>query len=381
MSCIVSGERLLFSDLMKVPFLDIHASYAELKDEFDAAYHRVMDSGWVLLGKETEAFEAEFASYCEAKHCVAVGNGLDALRLVLQAWDIGPGDEVIVPSHTFIASWLAVSALGATPVPVEPNAATYNIDPERIEAAITSRTKAIMPVHLYGQPADMDPIMEVAAKHNLKVVEDNAQAQGARYKGRRTGSLGHAAATSFYPGKNLGAFGDAGAVTTSDNDLADRVRMLRNYGSKVKYQHELPGTNSRIDELQAALLRVKLRHLDEWNSRRADVAHTYTDNLVDTEYVLPCVPAWAESVWHLFVVRHPRRGEVQSLLAARGIQTLIHYPVPPHLSGAYARAGIASGSLPVAEMLGRDVLSLPISPHVSEQQVGFVVESLLAANS
>jgi dTDP-4-amino-4,6-dideoxygalactose transaminase len=361
---------------MKIPFLDIHASYAELKDEFDAAYHRVMDSGWVLLGKETEAFEAEFANYCEAKHCVAVGNGLDALRLVLQAWDIGPGDEVIVPSHTFIASWLAISALGAAPVPVEPNAATYNIDPERIEAAITSRTKAIMPVHLYGQPADMDPLMEVAAKHNLKVVEDNAQAQGARYKGRRTGALGHAAATSFYPGKNLGAFGDAGAVTTSDDALADRVRMLRNYGSKVKYQHELAGTNSRIDELQAAFLRVKLRYLGAWNARRKDIASMYMSHLQDGTYKLPYVPAWADPVWHLFVIRHPTRDALQKHLADAGVQTIIHYPIPPHLSGAYKDCGWGKGKLPIAERMASEVISLPIGPHLSPEAVKLVIKEM-----
>jgi dTDP-4-amino-4,6-dideoxygalactose transaminase len=363
---------------MKIPFLDIHATYAELKDEFDAAYHRVMDSGWVLLGKETEAFEAEFANYCEAKHCVAVGNGLDALRLVLQAWDIGPGDEVIVPSHTFIASWLAISALGAITVPVEPNEATYNIDPGRIEAAITSRTKAIMPVHLYGQPADMDPILEVAAKHNLKVVEDNAQAQGARYKGKRTGSLGHAAATSFYPGKNLGAFGDAGAVTTNDEGLADRVRMLRNYGSRVKYQHELPGINSRIDELQAAFLRVKLRHLDEWNARRKALAAIYISELssLNPQLITPSVSVWADPVWHLFVIRHAARDALQNHLGEHGIQTIIHYPIPPHLSDAYQSTGFSHGICPIAERIAHDVLSLPISPHHSLEQIAHVVNCL-----
>jgi dTDP-4-amino-4,6-dideoxygalactose transaminase len=368
--------QFVSSDLMKVPFLDIHASYAELKDEFDAAYHRVMNSGWVLLGKETEAFEAEFSDYCEAKHCVAVGNGLDALRLVLQAWDIGPGDEVIVPSHTFIASWLAVSALGATPVPVEPNEATYNIEAERIEAAITSRTKAIMPVHLYGQPADMDIIMEVASKHHLKVVEDNAQAQGARYKGRRTGGLGHAAATSFYPGKNLGAFGDAGAVTTSDEVLADRVRMLRNYGSKVKYQHELNGTNTRIDELQAAFLRVKLRHLNEWNKRRKEIAAMYILHFKDRTNMLPYVPEWADPVWHLFVLRHANRDAMQKHLSARGGQTIIHYPIPPHLSGTYSHRGLKLGSLPVAERLASEVLSLPIGPQMPVESVQFMISCI-----
>ena len=363
---------------MKVPFLDIKASYLELKDEFDAAYHRVMASGWVLLGKETQAFEAEFAEYCEAKHCIAVGNGLDALRLVLQAWDVGPGDEVIVPSHTFIASWLAVSALGATPVPVEPNEATYNIDPERIEAAITSRTKAIMPVHLYGQPADMDPIMQLAAKYELRVVEDNAQAQGARYKGRRTGALGHAAASSFYPGKNLGAFGDAGAVTTNDDALAERVLMLRNYGSKVKYQHDLPGLNSRIDELQAAFLRVKLRHLDEWNARRKSLAALYLAQLSCLRYqlVIPSAPAWADPVWHLFVLNHPNRTVLQHYLANQGIQTIIHYPIPPHMSGAYQNMRLSAGSLPIAERMASEVLSLPISPHQPRNETDYVIRCL-----
>jgi dTDP-4-amino-4,6-dideoxygalactose transaminase len=361
---------------MKVPFLDIKASYLELKDEFDAAYHRVMDSGWVLLGKETDSFEEEFATYCEAKHCIAVGNGLDALRLILQAWDIGPGDEVIVPSHTFIASWLAISALGAKPVPVEPDESTYNINPLRIEAAITGRTKAIMPVHLYGQPADMDPIMELAARHGLKVVEDNAQAQGARYMGRRTGSLGHAAATSFYPGKNLGAFGDAGAVTTNDDSLADRVRMLRNYGSKVKYQHEFQGINSRIDELQAAFLRVKLRHLDEWNARRKALAQTYISHLssLSPQLFLPTVPTWADPVWHLFVVQHAARDALQKYLGEHGIQTIIHYPIPPHLTGAYH----SQDDFLIAESVSRKVLSLPISPHHSQNEISYIIQCLIS---
>jgi dTDP-4-amino-4,6-dideoxygalactose transaminase len=362
----------------RVPFLDIKASYLELKDEFDAAYHRVMDSGWVLLGKETEALEREFAAYCEAKHCIAVGNGLDALQLVLRAWDIGPGDEVIVPAHTFIATWLAVSNVGATPVPVEPDEQTCNIDVNRVEAAITPKTKAIIPVHLYGQPADMDPIMALAAKHALKVLEDNAQAQGACYKGKRTGSLGHAAATSFYPGKNLGAFGDAGAVTTNDDDLADRVRMLRNYGAKVKYQHELAGVNSRIDELQAAFLRVKLAYLDEWNARRKQIAALYLSQLsvLNAQLVLPSVPEWADPVWHLFVVRHPNRYALQKHLENAGVQTLIHYPVPAHLSGAYKQLGIPSGALPICERLSKEVLSLPIGPQLDSGQVKAVMSAL-----
>ena len=363
-----------------IPFLDIKASYLELKADFDAAYHRVMDSGWVLLGKETEALEREFAAYCEAKHCIAVGNGLDALQIVLRAWDIGPGDEVIVPAHTFIATWLAVSNVGATPVPVEPDERTYNIDVHRIEAAITARTKAIIPVHLYGQPADMEPIMALAAKHGLKVLEDNAQAQGARYKGKRTGSLGHAAATSFYPGKNLGAFGDAGAVTTDDGDLADRMRMLRNYGSKVKYQHELAGVNSRIDELQAAFLRVKLAHLDEWNARRKNLASLYLSQLssLNAELVFPFVPDWADPVWHLFVVRHPNRDALQKHLESAGVQTLIHYPVPAHLSGAYKYLGIPAGKLPLCEQLSTEVLSLPIGPQLGSGPAQRVMDAVSA---
>jgi dTDP-4-amino-4,6-dideoxygalactose transaminase len=261
---------------------------------------------------------------------------------------------------------------------VEPNERTCNIDVTRIEAAITPRTKAIIPVHLYGQPADMDPIMELAARHGLKVVEDNAQSQGARYKGRPTGGLGHAAATSFYPGKNLGAFGDAGAVTTNDDALAERVRTLRNYGSKVKYRHDLPGINSRIDELQAAFLRVKLRRLEEWNTRRKSLAAQYLDQLahLESQLLLPFVSPWAEPVWHLFVIRHPERDAIQAQLAASGIQTIIHYPIPPHVSGAYTGMRLATGSFPIAERLASEVLSLPISPHHTREQIDYVVQSL-----
>src|SRR5580765_1653123 len=260
---------------MKVPFLDFVGPYEELKAELDDAYFRFMRSAWYVLEREVEAFEQEFAFYCGVKHCVGVGNGLEALHLTLRAYGIGEGDEVIVPSNTYIATWLAVSYADATPVPVEPNPQTYNLNPDLIEAAVTSRTKAIMPVHLYGQPADMDPMLAIARKYGLKVIEDNAQAQGARYKGRRTGSLGDAAGNSFYPGKNLGAFGDAGAVTTDDPMLADKVRTLRNYGSKKKYYNDFKGYNSRLDELQAAFLRVKLKKLDEWNHRRRAIAQLY----------------------------------------------------------------------------------------------------------
>jgi len=362
---------------MNAPFLELKPAYDELKAEFDAAYHRVMDSGWYLLGREIESFEAGFAGYCEAGHCVAVGNGLDALHLILRAYDIGAGDEVIVPTNTFIATWLAVSYAGATPVPVEPDLKTFNLDPKRIGAAITTKTKAIMPVHLYGQPADMDPIMDLAGKHGLKVIEDSAQAQGARYKGRRTGSLGHAAGHSFYPGKNLGAFSDAGAVTTNDAQLADRVRTLRNYGSKKKYHNEVKGFNSRLDELQAAFLQVKLSKLDEWNQRRRAVAARYLAGLCGcSELTLPYVPEWAEPVWHLFVVRHPKRDELQRKLAAAGVGTLVHYPVPPHLSGAYVDGRWMRGNFPIAEVLADTVLSLPMGPHTTVESVNSVLSAL-----
>jgi dTDP-4-amino-4,6-dideoxygalactose transaminase len=367
---------------VNIPFLELRPTYLELKEEFDAAYNRVMDSGWYLLGGELKAFESEFAAYCETKFCVGVANGLDALHLIVRAYGIGPGDEVIVPSNTFIASWLAVSYVGATPVPVEPDPITHNLDPARIEAAITSRTKAIMPVHLYGQPADMDPINEIARLRGLRVIEDSAQAQGARYKGQRTGSLGGAAAHSFYPGKNLGAFADAGAVTTNDPELADRIRTLRNYGSKTKYHYETQGINSRMDELQAAFLRVKLRHLDEWNARRTSIAEQYLSQLStpDSQLVLPVVPPWASPVWHLFVVRHPQRDNLQQHLTDQGIQTIIHYPIPPHLSGAYSnlQTTVGSPNLPIAEQLANQVLSLPIGPHTPQEYVNDVCREIRA---
>ena len=328
---------------MQIPFLDVKASYDELRETLDAAYHRVMDSGWYILGEEVDAFEAEWASYCGVKHCIGVGNGLEALHLILRAMGIGPGDEVIVPSNTYIATWLAVSYAGATPVPVEPDPNTYNIDPSQIEAAITLRTRAVLPVHLYGQPADMDPIRALAQQHGLRIIEDAAQAHGATYKGRRCGSLGDAAGFSFYPGKNLGAFGDAGAVTTDDDAIADRVRALRNYGSRKKYYNDEKGFNSRLDPLQAAFLRVKLRHLDEWNRRRADLAAGYSNLLSRaTDVTLPFAPEWADPCWHLYVIRHPQRNALQAHLAESGIGTVIHYPVPPHRSDAYSESSLQS---------------------------------------
>ncbi len=350
-----------------VPFLDIKAGYIELQGEFDDAYRRVMNSGWYLLGRELEAFETEFAAYCETKHCIGVANGLDALHLSLRACGIGPGDEVIVPSNTYIATWLAVSYAGAKPVPVEPDPVTYNLDPNLLEAAITPRTKAIMPVHLYGQPANMDPILAIAQSHGLRVVEDAAQAHGARYKGRRTGSLGDAAGFSFYPGKNLGAFSDGGAVTTNDASLADHIRSLRNYGSHQKYHHDERGFNSRLDELQAAFLQVKLKKLDEWNERRRKMAEFYRSQLstLKSQIVLPFVPAWADPVWHIFAIRSHCRDDLQKQLADAGIGTLIHYPKPPHLSGAYTSYGFEKGCFPIAAAIAASELSLPMGPHLS----------------
>lgn len=354
---------------MRIPFLELKPAYDELKGEFDAAYRRVMESGWYLLGGETEAFEREFADYCGAKHAVTVANGLDALHLALRGFGIGSGDEVIVPAMTFIATWLAVSNAGAVPVPVEPLEGTANLDPGRIEAAITSRTKAIMPVHLYGQPADMDPIRETARKHGLRVIEDAAQAHGARYKGKRVGGLGDAAGFSFYPGKNLGAFSDGGAVLTNDAGLADKVRALRNYGAKKKYQHDELGINSRMDELQAAFLRVKLRKLDEWNGRRRELAGAYVERLRGVAGVeLPQVPAWAEPVWHIFAIRCDDRDQLRRQVSERSVEPLIHYPIPPHLSGAYGARGFRAGDFPVAEKWAATELSLPIGPHLSREQ-------------
>jgi dTDP-4-amino-4,6-dideoxygalactose transaminase len=363
---------------VKIPFLDLKAAYLELKDELDTVYSCVMNSGWYILGEEVDAFESEFADYCGVKHCIGVANGLDALHLILRGYEIGKGDEVIVPANTYIATWLAVSYAGATPVPVEPNPQTYNLAPKNIEAAITPLTKAIMPVHLYGQPAEMDVINEIAQKHNLRVIEDAAQAHGARYKGKRTGNLGDAAGFSFYPGKNLGAFGDAGAITTNDDELADSVKVLRNYGSRVKYYNEVKGYNSRLDPLQAAFLRVKLKYLDEWNNRRVFIAQNYLKALSDTTKIkLPRVSDGAESVWHLFIVRSSRRDELRSFLNESGIETLIHYPVPPHLSEAYSDEVFRQESYPVTEESAATVLSLPISPHLTTEQQNRVAELLL----
>lgn len=358
---------------MKVPFLDLKAGYIELQPEIDAAIKRVLESGWYILGGEVEAFEREYASYCEAKYCVGLANGLDALHLALLALGVGEGDEVIVPSNTYIATWLAVSQCGATPVPVEPDAATYNIDPLCIEAAITARTKVILPVHLYGQPADMDAIIAIAKKHGLKVLEDGAQAHGARYKGKRIGAHGDVVAWSFYPGKNLGAYGDGGAITTDDAQIAERIAVLRNYGSRVKYVNEVRGFNSRLDPIQAAVLRVKLKVLDDWNLRRTQITNLYQQELSDLDLILPYVPNWAEPAWHLYVIQHPQRDVFQKVLNEAGIGTLIHYPIPPHLQLAYAQTGYFKGQFPIAEKIANQCVSLPIGPHLDEASTSAVI--------
>jgi len=358
--------------MVAVPFLDVRAGYLELQQELDDAYQRVMSSGWYILGQEVKKFEQEFAEFCGAGYCIGVGNGLEALHLILRGFGIGPGDEVIVPANTYIASWLAVSYAGAKPVPVEPDE-THNINVAEVVAAITPNTKAIMAVHLYGQVADMDALRIIAKDHGLKLIEDAAQAHGARYKGKRAGALGDAAGFSFYPGKNLGAYGDAGAIVTDDAELAAKIQQLRNYGSEVKYHNKIKGFNSRLDELQAALLRVKLRKLDVWNERRKAIAKQYIASLQKLPLSLPAVPAWSDPVWHLFVVCSPQRQHLQKALSAHGIETLIHYPYAPHEQTAYTEFSHFLGALPVTERLRNEVLSLPMGPHLPAAAVNQVI--------
>ncbi len=360
-----------------VPFLDLRAINAAHEADLKKAFARVLESGWYILGKEVADFERDFASYCNVDHAIGVSNGLDALHLILRAYGIGAGDEVLVPSNTYIATWLAATYAGATPVPIEPDAVTFNIDPARIEAAITPRTRAIIAVHLYGQPCDMDPIMEIAERHRLKVIEDAAQAHGALYHGRKAGNLGHAAGFSFYPGKNLGALGDAGAVTTNDPELAKKIRVLVNYGSEVKYHNQVQGFNCRLDELQAALLGVKLPYLEQETARRCEIAAAYAQGLQGADVVLPQVMEGTEPVWHLYVIRTQRRAELQRALSERGVATMIHYPIPPHLQGAYAALNYKQGDFPIAEQIHDEVLSLPIGPTMSQEQVDQVIAAVL----
>ena len=362
--------------MMRVPFLDVKASYVALKPELERAFRRCMESGIYISGDEVALFEKEFAAFHQVEHCIGVANGLEALQLILMALEIGPGDEVIVPAHTFIATWLAVSFTGAKPVAVDVDLDTFNLDAALIHGAITKRTRAILPVHLYGQSAEMDAVLREADLAKIAVVEDAAQAQGARYRGVFVGGFGAAAGVSFYPGKNLGAYGDAGAVLTRRDDLNERIRQLRNYGSLRKYYHERVGLNSRLDPLQAAFLRVKLEKLNEWNARRAALAAYYLHELAEVPGIhLPRVAEGCEPVWHLFVIRCDRRDALQTFLAEHRIETLIHYPVPPHLSGAYA-ADCAGQRFPVAEKIAKTALSLPIGPHMTTEQAEWVVETV-----
>jgi len=360
-----------------IPFLDLSAIHDPLGNELAAAFDRVIKSSVYVMGPELEAFEHEYAEYCEVEHTIGVGNGLDALRLGLLALGVQPGDEIIVPSHTFIATWLAVTDCKAIPVPVEPEEGTFTISARSVAAAITPRTRVIIPVHLYGQPVDLDPILALSRARGIKVLEDAAQAHGARYKGRRIGSHGDAVAWSFYPGKNLGALGDGGAVTTNDSDVADKVRKLRNYGSSRKYEHEIQGCNSRLDPLQAALLRIKLKHLDTWNNERREIATSYHEQLSDFERYgiqLPRDVNWAEHVWHLYVIQHPRRDLLQAQLTRAGVATQIHYPKPPHLQPACSGITAFEKKFPVAEKLSREVLSLPIYPGVPRNTAKMVAK-------
>lgn len=357
---------------MNVPFLDLKTINLQYENELNKAMGNVLQSGWYIIGESVKQFEQQFAEYCGTKYAIGVANGLDALSLIVKAMDIGPSNEVLVPSNTYIASILAISANGATPILVEPNESTYNIDPLQLEQHITPNTKAIMVVHLYGQSCDMAPILEVAKKHKLKVIEDCAQAHGAYYEGTRVGNIGDAAGFSFYPGKNLGALGDAGAITTNDEELYNKLMALRNYGSHKKYENLYKGVNSRLDELQAAILSVKLPHLDDENNRRREVADYYLANIKNQQIVLPTNELKENHVWHLFVIRTANREKLQAFLSENGIQTVIHYPIPTHHQEAYKE--LANLSLPVSEKLHNEVLSLPISPVMTNVQIEKVVE-------
>lgn len=360
-----------------IPFLELRSTYVELKAEIDATVSRVLDSGWYVLGPEVEAFELEFSRFVDSHHCVGVGNGLDALVLALRALDVGPGDEVIVPANTYIATWLAVSMVGATPVPVDPDPNTYCIDPLRVVAALTNRTKVLMPVHLYGHPADIDVLCKLCAKHGLKMIEDAAQAHGAALNGHKVGSSGDIVAWSFYPGKNLGAFGDGGAITTNNAQIAKRVAVLRNYGSSVKYVNIEKGVNSRMDPLQAAVLRVKLRHLPEWNGRREAIAQHYGTRLRGLPLGLPVVQSGAIHAWHLYVVTTSERDALQAHLASAGIGTLIHYPIPPFRQEAYREFLPSASQWPIADRLANQALSLPIGPHLTLVQADAVADAVI----
>jgi dTDP-4-amino-4,6-dideoxygalactose transaminase len=366
---------------MNIPLCDLYAQYLTIKADIDAAITRTIVHSSFIGGEELQAFEAEFASYCESKACVGVGNGTDALYLALRGLGVGPGDEVITVAHTFIATAETITLTGARPIFVEIKEDTMLMDPDALESAITSRTRAIIPVHLYGQPCDMDGIMEVASRHQLKVVEDAAQAHGARWRGKRVGSIGDVGCFSFFPGKNLGAYGDAGAVVSQDEQLIRRIRMLANHGRMDKYMHEYEGVNSRLDGLHAAVLRVKLRHLDAWNEARRRHARQYMEALRDSGAKLPVVHPHAEPVWHLFVVRVGDRDSVQTVLQKQGIAAGVHYPVPLHLQPAYKYLEIPEASLPVTERVAAHVLSLPMYPELSRDQIEVISRAVIEAAS
>jgi dTDP-4-amino-4,6-dideoxygalactose transaminase len=366
------------SNERRIPLLDLGAQYSSIKREVGEAMARVLETSDFILGEELEAFEAEFASFCEAKHCIGVDSGLSALELVLRAWGIGPGDEVITAANTFIATALAISNAGATPVLVDVDPRTCNLDPEAIRSAITSKTRALIPVHLYGLPADMDAINAIAEQYDLAVLEDACQAHGARYKGRRAGSLAHAAAFSFYPGKNLGGYGDGGAIVTSDAALARQIRAMRNYGQQSKYVHWTKGFNRRLDTLQAAVLRVKLRHLDDWNAARDLHARNYRDLLFGSSVSLPYKPDHLESSWHLYVVRTPFRDAMKTHLDGLGISTGMHYPTPIHLQVAYADAGYRRGDFPITERLAGEILSLPMYAELDSHSIARIAEAVMS---
>lgn len=365
---------------MKVPFVDLAPSHRQIEAELDAAWRSVRDGGHFILGTEVEKFQARFARYCETEFAIGVGNGLDAIAFILQALQIGPGDEVIVPANTFIATWLAVTKVGAHPVAADCDPATGNIDPGAVQAAVTDRTRAVIPVHLYGRPAELSELGAIAARAGIHLIEDAAQAHGARYDGRRIGSFGIAAAFSFYPTKNLGALGDGGAVTTNDRAIADKVRRLGNYGSKTKYHHEIAGANSRLDELQAAFLSVKLARLDEWNAERRRIAESYTVALQPVPGLhVPPPSNHIESVYHLYTVRTTERDRLAAALSSDGVQTVIHYPRPPHLQPAFADLGHKEGAFPVAERVSREILSLPLWPGMSDEAVAYVAQAVRTA--
>lgn len=363
---------------MKIPFVDLKIQYQTIQDDVNSNLQEVMRRCDFVLGQDVKTFEEEFATFCQVEYAVGLDSGYSALELILRAYGIGPGDEVITAANTFIATAFAITNTGAKPVLVDIDPATYNLDPTLLEAAITPATRAIMPVHLYGQTADMDPILHIASKHGMQVIEDAAQAHGARYKGKRAGSLGDAAAFSFYPGKNLGAYGDGGAVVTNDPQLAERIRMLRDLGMRVKYHHEIKGFNHRLDTMQAAVLRVKLRHLDDWNAARRQVARQYDLRLSDLIIIIPSTPEWAEHIYHLYVIRAENRDALQKYLNQAGIASGLHYPIPIHLQPAYQELGYQEGDFPITEQYAKEILSLPMYPELTTDAVDYVADTIKA---